>query len=234
MRSILISAGLVFAAVAAASPKFETVSLVPSRAARERYSFQLRTKPGPVQLTMRNVSLAFCIEQAYAVKDYQVSGPGWLKKARYDIVATLPRGTDAEDVWPALQALLADRFQVAIQRDRKDLKIYALTVAGKGEKLRRAGQSKPQSVSADSDSSIRLDHVPLSKLCDALTRKTNRPVLDATGLDGVFDIDLHYAAGDTPGPSLFRAVESQLGLKLEPKKGPVDILIVEHAVRASD
>ena len=93
----------------------------------------------PGHFAMRNVSLRFCIEWAYDLKDYQVEGPDWIKsEMRYDIVATAPGASD-NDMRPMLQALLTDRFQLKVHRQTRNLDIYAL-LPGKGSpKVTQAG-----------------------------------------------------------------------------------------------
>jgi len=149
-------------------------------------------------------------------------GSAQLVSPRFDR-GTLPPGTAADQVWPALQALLGERLQVSIRREKKELPIYALTVAKNGPKLHRAGESGARPLAPRSDESpsgtLRLDNASLVKFCDELSRKTDRPVVDATGIPGTFDFDLGYwRAGDMSGRSVFGAVERQLGLKLEPRK----------------
>jgi uncharacterized protein (TIGR03435 family) len=224
MRQIILFALLGCVAAAAEGPRFQTVSFTPNRSGSQAFTVKVQAKPDPVKLTMLNVSLHQCLQHAYSVKQYQVSGPAWVKSARYDIVATLPPGTAPDQVWPALQALLTERLQVSVRREQKELPTYALTVAKDGPKLQRPAGS---SISADPNptATVRLDHASLEKFSDELSRKTNRPVIDATGIPGTFDFDLRYSA------SLSSALQRQLGLKLEKRKAPVDILIVDHAVR---
>jgi len=177
-----------------------------------------------------------CVQQAYSVREYQVSGPGWIATAKYDIVATLSPGTAQDHVWPALQALLAERLKLSIRREKKVLPIYALTVGKNGPTLRAAGEGGSQAGASShrehSSGALRLDHVSMAQFSETLSRDVDRPVLDTTGIAGTFDFDLEYAKnGDPAGPSIFTALQQQLGLRLERRKEPVEVLIVEGAVR---
>jgi uncharacterized protein (TIGR03435 family) len=246
MMRIVLCAGLIFAASAAENPRFETVSIAPNRSGIDAYSGHLQMTPEPVTLILHNVSLKFCVQQAYSLKEYQVSGPGWIKSRKYDITTTLAPGTPLEQVWPALQTLLAERFKLAIRRERKELPVYSLTIAQDGPKLHataggyggplefqpgsrrdRIGDRSGQSASG----TLRLRNGSIAKFCAELSRYTNRPVLDSTGIAGTFDFELRYGKnGDTSAP-ISTALQQQLGLKLEPGKAAVDLLIIEKAVQ---
>jgi uncharacterized protein (TIGR03435 family) len=119
--------------------RFDTVSIAPSRSTSRAYSGKVEAKlERPIQVILQNVTLLFCIQQAYSVKEYQILGPGWIKRARYDITATLPPGSAPDRVWPALQTLLAERFNVSIRRETRELPVYALAAAKQGPKLHPA------------------------------------------------------------------------------------------------
>src|SRR5207249_5172791 len=85
-----------------------------------------------------NVSLRDLIRRVYEVKEYQVSGPDWMKSARFDIVAKIPSDTPKEQVPLMLQTLLAERFKLAIHRETKDLPMYALVVGRNGPKMKES------------------------------------------------------------------------------------------------
>lgn len=240
ITAALLSLGL---AAKGEGTEFATVSIARSHSSSLGYSGHVESKPGqPVRLTLQNVSLAFCIQHAYAVKEYQVTGPGWMKKARYDITATLPPGSALSQVWLALQALLAERLKLSIRREQKDMSIYTLAVAKNGPKLHPAsdatsGAFKFQGGGRDvtdvaGSGTLRLDNASISEFCGMLSGRAKRPVLDATGISGNFDFELHYRRPrDMYGLSISDALEKQLGLRLEPQKGPVETIVVESAIR---
>jgi len=231
MRPIILCILVCFAG-AMESPKFETASIAPSHSGSAAQSMKVQVKPEPVTLTMRNASLRFCVQQAYAVKAYQVAGPGWINNRRYDIAVTLPPAAPPDQFRPALQSLLEDRLKLTIRREKKELSIYALTVAPGGSKLHPAAASRAEGRDPEetppSGTALRRTSASVEMFCDDLSRKSDRPVVDATGIPGLFDFELEY--GDS-GPKLSTALEHQLGLKLEPRKASIEILFVDAALR---
>ena len=258
---VLVSAAwMAFGQAAPAGPAFEVASVKP--AARPTGGGPRRiSSSDPGRVTYNNVTLRTLLIRAYQVKDYQIAGPDWLPSERYDVTAKLPEGTPKEQVSLMLQALLADRFQLALHHERKEMQGYALAVGKNGFKL------KPVD---DASTGIKLriggsltginGKLTLAGLASALGGFIGGPVEDATGIAGTFDINLEWspddrekgisamrfaareggeaAAGSTAnpvnppdvpsGPSLFAAVQN-LGLKLEPRKVPMDILVIDRA-----
>jgi uncharacterized protein (TIGR03435 family) len=188
-------------------------------------------------LIARNVTLHHCMELAYGVKDYQISGPSWLGSERYDISAKAQASTSANDYRPMLQALLVDRFKLLVHRETKQLLVYSLIVPKNGSKLHVVEGGTENSRSGRGYISAKT--MTTGRLADILSRVLERPVLDSTGLKGTYDIELKWTPdegqrreGDPDGPSsIFTAVQEQLGLKLEGHRGPVEIIVVDHAER---
>lgn len=159
----------------------------------------------------------------------------------------------------ATQALLADRFGLVIRRETRELDIYALTIAKSTAQLGRALKPSPEDCSAmaararataptpSADGTppficgqslgpgrIRFGGYPLSLFANGLSQIVGRTVVDRTGLSGNWAFELTYAAEPSPdsdAPSLFTAIQEQLGLKLEPATGPVDVLVVDRVQR---
>ena len=207
------------------------------------------TDPG--RLTIRNATLKFCIGWAYGFKDYQISGPGWLDSEHFDIVAKPERGALEDRLRLMLQALLMDRFKLALHRETKELPVYALTLINEGAKI-HAVKADGKSRTGGGRGHLTGQKISMPELADLLTlvgqRELGRPVIDKTGLTGVFDIALSWtpenprpAGGNdpearattenAPSPDIFRALQQQLGLRLESHKGPVEILVIDHAER---
>jgi uncharacterized protein (TIGR03435 family) len=199
----------------------------------------MRLDPG--RLTCSNVSLHKLMVESYDVKDYQVSGPDWLNTEIYDITATLPPGTTGDDVRVMIQSLLADRFKLSFHRESKELPVYALVVGKGGSKLQEVEFGRGST--SGSPGHLEATRIAIRNLTEFLSRQTGRPVLDMTGLKGFYNFTLNFTPEASPsapspetpivesavGPSLFTAVQEQLGLKLEPRKAPVEILVVDHA-----
>jgi uncharacterized protein (TIGR03435 family) len=187
------------------------------------------------------------IRQVYGVAPYQISsGPGWLDDDRYDIDAKAQGDPSREQMMATLQTLLADRFKLEVHRETREGPVFALTVAKNGAKLKqpkdgeesfiRNGRTGP--LDKDAATSILYGQkASMPAFIEQLSRQLGRPVLDRTGITSDFDFRLEFAAGDAPtdaGPSIFAAIQEQLGLKLEAAKGPVEILVVDHAEKPSE
>jgi uncharacterized protein (TIGR03435 family) len=187
-----------------------------------------------IKFTATNVSLLSLIQRAHDVKEYQVAGPDWLRTAYFDVVATLPAGVPREQLIPALQALLADRFKLAIHKETKDLPIYALVVGKKGPKLQPAADPNGPNGTWNSKGKFTGKNETLSHFSEALSRQLDRAVVDMTGLTGSFDFEVTYGPedahsnSDDSGPSIFAAVQEKLGLKLEARKGSVELLVIDR------
>jgi len=197
-------------------------------------------------LQMTNVTLKTCITLAYGVTEPQVLGPNWLDSERYDIVAKADSKAPRDQFVRMLQSLLADRFKLALHRETRELSVYALVAAKGGAKLKKVEGSAANGSGSSSShrGSMTAEAVPMSKLADLLAGPRfdlGHPVVDKTGLDGVFDFTLTWTPENSSEPSrddpkapppIFIALQQQLGLKLEPQKAPVEVLVVDHAEKA--
>jgi uncharacterized protein (TIGR03435 family) len=198
-----------------------------------------------------NATLKSLILLAYNIRDFQLAGgPGWLDSAGYDIVAKPSPGTRG-DARVRLQSLLADRFKLKFHREMKELPVFALIVERNGLKLQEA-RREPK----DGDGNFHAGRgrltgqmVSMPDLAGMLSGYVGRTVQDRTGVKGLFDFKLDWTpdesqstapdgAGETPpdasGPSIFTALQERLGLKLEPSKGPVEIIVIDHAEKATE
>jgi uncharacterized protein (TIGR03435 family) len=194
--------------------------------------FSVSASDEGIKLAVQNASLLSLIQRAYSLKEFQISGPEWLRNAFFDITATLPAGTARDQLMPALQALLAERFQMAVHRQQKDLPVYALVVAKNGPKLNPPAEPDGKNGTWDSKGKFTAKNVTLAQFGEVLSRHLDRPVIDTTGLSGAFDFELAYGpeqshSNDDDGPSIFAALQDKLGLKLESRKAPVDLLVID-------
>jgi uncharacterized protein (TIGR03435 family) len=131
-----------------------------------------------------------------------------------------------------LQNLLADRFQLKLHRESKDAPIYALVVAKNGPKLKESAPGAQGSIGM-SQGNLSARGVPVAALADQLSGpvfQLGRPVIDRTGISGIYDFTLDWASDDS-APSVFTALQEQLGLKLEAQKGSVEVLVVDSMER---
>ena len=179
-----------------------------------------------------NSTLRTLVRTAYDVQEYQVSGgPGWSDTLRFDVEARF-EGTVARDqILRMLQALLRERFALNVRRETREGDIFALAVANGGPKLKPAAASTSASVRIGSYSGSRRT----SQLAQYLASIVGRPVVDRTGLDGIFEMELTFAGEvrDTERPSLPAALQEQLGLRLESTRGPVETLVIASAAMPS-
>jgi uncharacterized protein (TIGR03435 family) len=113
MRIIIFLVGF----VCLAKPKFDSSSVTAGRSGSPGLSMHVQYVPQPITLTMQNVTLKFCLQQAYGLTEHQVSGPGWIRSRRYDVTATLAGGSQLDQVWPALQSLLDERFKLSLEHE---------------------------------------------------------------------------------------------------------------------
>lgn len=220
---------------------FEVASIKPARGGRPN----IQADPG--RLTIRNQSADVLIRLAYGLREYQYEGPGWLHTTRYDILATTASPQPRSVELAMLRTLLIDRFKLTIRHVSRTLPIYALVAGKPGPKLRLMDENLPAPfelysnfsfVPAAGEATELRGYGSLGQLSDFLTRVAGRPVLDRTGIAGNFDIRLLCAVDGYPGfdtsPSVFDAVQSQLGLKLEGRTSPVEIAVVEHVEKPTE
>lgn len=241
MKRKLVNAGLAVLSCAAAfnqSAIFEVASVRPSLTGDGHRNFSISTNGGGVKLAVQNQSLAVLIQKAYSLKEYQISGPEWIRKTAFDIVATLPPQTPPEQTMPALQALLAERFKLAFHKEKKELPIYALVVGKTGPKLRPPADSSGVYGTWDEKGQLTGKNETMAHFADVLSTHVDRPVVDMTRLDGGFDFVVKYAPidgnasrDDSAGQSLFTALQDALGLKLEARRGQVETLVIDHVDR---
>jgi uncharacterized protein (TIGR03435 family) len=194
-----------------------------------------------------------CIRGAYDVQESQiVGGPKWAGEDRYDIDAKAAGPAGDRELMEMLRSLLSERFKLAFHRETRELPGYALVVGKSGLKAKR---SQPDAESRTNSSRVAIDAEACSmyQLAQKLSEVIHVPVADLTEIEGEFDFQLKWtpddmqakppSGGDKPaaaavdlasGPSVFAALQEQLGLKLEPRKVPTEVLVIDHAEKASE
>lgn len=242
-------------------PAFEVATVRENTSGEIR--FQIEVQPGgrfnAINMTLWQIlSVAYPIHGRFPDEIQLVGGPAWIKSARFDIIAKVEGSpaldtnkpgstvTDAErnsveHIRLMLRRLLADRFQVRVHEEARQLPIYELVIArrggGPGPALRTA---KPDcaplcgSIRSATPGNVTATSVSMGSIAHTMSGWVGRTVVDKTGIDGPMDFTLTYAPEGTPNsnaPSIFTAVQEQLGLKLEPTTGPVDVVVVDSAER---
>jgi uncharacterized protein (TIGR03435 family) len=235
---IVVAAYGVFAQEPTAPRSFEVASIKPN--ALGGGQVHMHNSPGRMAAQMTTKDL---IQQAFGLKEFQVSGgPAWLGRDNYDVVATTatPVVLTGKVLQPYLQSLLADRFHLKYHRETKEFPVYWLVAAKNGIKLTpHTGEGQEGHSSNGDGINERMTGTKLSMPAFAsfLASRLDRPVIDHTGIKGEFDIRLEWSpdqSSDAPRPSVFTALQEQLGLRLEANKGPVEILVVDSVETPSE
>ncbi len=233
--------GFLAAAMLLPAASFEVASVKPSD--EPPTSSNIHADKG--LLRAHNVTLMRCIRRAYGIPAVQIAGgPPWLDELRFEIVAKADHNAGDPELMEMLQGLLADRFQLKLHRESQPVSGYALTVAKGGIKAKAADPNVAPNTNS-SRGRIEANGCPMSRLIIRLSSALGVPVTDATGLSGSFDIILQWTPDDAParsgatgevpqGPSLYTAIQEQLGLKLEARRFPVDMLVIDHVALPSE
>jgi len=205
-----------------------------------------------------NVTFGQLMRSAYQIQDFQISGQlSWFDSDRYDVEANAGRNASTSEMRIMLQNLLVDRFKLTFHRATKEFSAFALIVAGKGPRLRRADPancvSRPASscavIKTTSPTGITGEQISMARFAVWLSTRLGRTVIDRTGLDGIFDLDLRWepdqpallldvpantvAPPIEPNASILTAVQEQLGLKIESMKTVMEIFLIDHVERPS-
>ena len=235
-------------AESAAPAAFEVVSVKANHAGSMGGEGHTREKieHSPIGLTMTNVTLNSCLKWAYGIRHFQISGaPGWFATERCDINAKSPDPVPEDELKAMLQALQAERFRLVLRIEKKELPVYALTVAKTGPELHPATGVTPATM-LPTGGGLVFQNVSMADFADRLGTRPLRvdgPVVNKTGLHGEWDFTLKFVEnadqlksslegmekGDPGGPSLFTLIQEQLGLRLEPARSSIDALVIEHA-----
>jgi len=253
-RSAPIFAFALCAAFAQSSqPAFEAVSVKPSTPQSVRMFDGGPGTHDPGMISYSRATLNDLLTQAFGLDDSeQISGPPWLATERYDVVAKIPKDTTKEQFRMMMRTLLEERFKLTVHHLTKDFPVYELVAAKNGPKLKESGDGAPErkegfpSLPAgrpgisvnfmDNRARLAAHREPLSALAGMLRQTAGRQILDKTGLTGTYDFTLEFSTrglttDDDPLPSLAEALLQQLGLKLEDRKAPFDVVVVDHAER---
>jgi uncharacterized protein (TIGR03435 family) len=201
-----------------------------------------------------NVSLKQILEEVYDIKQDLISGlPGTVESARFDIDAKIAdpdpavlRGMTQQQQRVMLLPLLANRFQLKVHTETKILPVYNLVVLPSGPKFMPSATQTDQGGGGigigNNGTRVELTahDLPMTSLAKSLADQVHRTVVDKTGLVGNFDLQMQWSKDDNPDsgeevlPNIFTAVQEQLGLKLEPSRGPVVTLVVDHVEMPSE
>lgn len=252
---VLLSAA-VLRAQAPGRQEFEVASIKPSNPDDARTLIQVLPGGG---LRTSGATVKFLVSLAYDITMFNIAGgPSWVNTDRFTILAKADRDSTPDDpnydprqitqrqydsmreqMRPKLQTLLAERFQLKVHRETREEPVYSLVVGKNGAKLE---PSKDFHGLGGGKGRFQANGASMEMLAGALAGQLGRPVIDRTGLAGAFDFKLDYtpdsAQTDTApadaGPSLFTALQEQLGLKLESTKAPAEVIVIDHVEKPSE
>ncbi len=248
----LVCLVLVAAGLWAQAPVFDVASVKASQSTRNGSS--IMNNPGRFQT--ENTTLARLIAFALPAQDFQVvGGPGWIRDARWDIVASFERAEgDTKDqkerilrIRERVMQLLVERFGLELRQEEREMPVYSLGVDKGGSKMKSAeplGNTNMNGGAAGS--TLTGKGMTMARLAETLSGVAKRPVLDETGLAGAFDLELRYSLDmETPEggaapkdvtefPALFTAVKEQLGLRLTGRKGSAPVWVVVKAEKPGE
>jgi uncharacterized protein (TIGR03435 family) len=220
-------------AFAQALPEFEVATIKPG--SPETHGTMTSAQPG--KLTLKNITLREAVRMAYRLNEPELfGGPKWVDSEHYDIDGRAESRVPRDQIILMLQSLLVERFKLKVHRETRELPVYALTIAKGGPKMPRATEGDPKNGGTSvGPRNITAKGSVIGDFARTLADLLMRPVLDRTGLEGLYDIKLVDFAplsgtgDDAPEASLFTAIQEQLGLKLESQKGPVQVLVIDSA-----
>jgi len=223
--------------------KFEVASIRPSDSGQGAIS-GINTRNGRVDA--RNVTVTRCIMGAYEVGPHEiVGGPNWIATDRYEIRAKAPQPINNDHVLMLmLRGLLADRFRLVLHHEKRLMRAFVLSMGKAPSKLERGDGGESRTNTSTNATAVMLDarNTSMDEFARILARKMDRPVVNETSLEGVFNLKLRWTpertgaadAAASDEPSIFTAIIEQLGLSLHAEKTTVDMLVVDQLERPSD
>jgi uncharacterized protein (TIGR03435 family) len=214
----------------AQAQEYDVVSVKPGDP--DFHGSSARSTPGSME--MRNTTLITLVRSAYDLNEFQVSGgPKWADTERFIVNVKYPPTSTREQRDQMMRRMLADRFKLEFHRETRTLSEYVLVVGKGGPKLVTTKEDEPgRGGTSQGPRMIKAAGLRVERLAQMLISVVEAPVIDKTGLTGEYTVNLRFAplnAGQEETlPSIFTVIQ-ELGLKLEPIKGPVEVLVIDKA-----
>src|SRR3569833_1980611 len=187
------------------------------------------------RVTLNSMSLKLLIQMAYSLPEWKLDGvSGWIEDNRYDITAKFPEGAGEKQLPEMLRTLLHERFALQMETKSKSMKVYGLTPVKGGAKLKLSTRETTWDGHGGVNGGMRPGHLvfpdmTIDGLAEVLATRVGKPVIDQTNIPGKYAIDLRWSAKEmdadsasTDGPSIFTALEEQLGLTLRTTTAQVE------------
>ena len=218
------------------SPAFEVASIKQNLSGSQNSS----NRTAGERYSASNVSLVSLLRTAYAVQEFQIAGyPAWAETDKFDVEAKMESGANPLDFPLMLQKLLAERFKLVVHREPRQTSIYTLVLMKDGPKFKPGDPSKCGGSSCGFNASpteIIGENVSMAQFAARLARSIGTHVVDGTSLNGTFDFKMTWLPDDrfsgrgaSANPTLFTALQEQLGLRLQAGRGPVETLVIDRA-----
>jgi uncharacterized protein (TIGR03435 family) len=237
------------ASTAAKLPAYDVVAIKPNKSG----SGSLDVESNVDTYNAKNITVKGLLEEGYGIRRDLISGvPGQIDSAHFDVMAKIVdpdavaiRKLTGRQRGSMMLPVLAERFQLKAHVETRILPVFELVIVSSGPKFKHSADQKGNNTGTSIQSSDRgveltAHGVNMASLASSLEGQVHRPVIDKTGLAGNYDVALKWAsdrvpsAESNPGPSIFTALQEQLGLKLKATKGPVETLVVDHVEMPSE
>jgi uncharacterized protein (TIGR03435 family) len=226
-----------------ADPTFEVATIKPSQPNDPTDGFHTRGR----HLFIENQTVNKLVAFAYGMNGKQISGgPAWLESERFDIdgVPNIDGTPSLKQEQGMVRKLLTDRFAVTLHKEKKELAVYAITVAKSGPKLTKSvgeliGMPSQDASQHGTELEMSFKNMSMADFAFCMQFFLDRPIVDQSGIAGKYDFTLKWSFDDSAtgdanaAPGLFTAVQQQLGLKLEAVKAPADVIVIDHVERPS-
>ena len=249
--------GLLAAYSSAQQPRFEVASIKPNNSGSDNSARNLGANG---RLVFENFPLRQLIIAAYDIQAFQlIGGPAWINNERFDVEARAAATTPLPQMYLMMRSLLADRFKLLVRREERELPVYVLVKArsdgGLGPRMKASavdcgpigrGRGAPAPGTPPgppagcraliTPSGVNFEGQTTAHLATVLGMAVRQTVIDKTGLVGGFDLQLSFSPDTAPAadpnlPSLFTALQEQLGLKLESTRAPMEVVVIDSVER---
>jgi uncharacterized protein (TIGR03435 family) len=221
----------------AQSPRFEVATVKPASPDKNPGNYGLETNRG--RLIGDNLTLKRYIMSAYGARPHQVlGGPEWLDTERFDIAGKADGNVGDDILRKMLQALLTERFKLTFHREGRTMQAFVLD-APKGEgKLKRGDGGEGKTINGRGD--LTVENTTMDRFADVLSRQMDLPVVNRTGIDGVFSVKLRWTPESITNPPaeapppIYTAIQEQLGLRLRSQKTEIEVFLIDGAEKPSE
>jgi len=253
LRNIAVCLALA-ACAAFGQPTFDVASVKPAAPTTGHFQYHMTMRADAGRAEFLNASFVDLIHTAYRVSSYQVAGPEWLATEKFDVVAKLPEGASKDQVPEMLQTLLAARFKLSVHHSTKERPGYVLVVGKSGPKVKESpagadGSGWSRTMGPEGAMHMETRKLTMTDLAQLIGSFMDYPVQDMTELKGYYDVPLDFSAEDLktgaksagvalapdtpaePGGSSIAGSLQRVGLRLEPRKLVLDLIVVEHVER---